>query len=63
MERHSLVQFVFNQPAFQENKICNFKIHLFLILNNKQTNPDIFSNKTRDNFNLAENFWNVKGRL
>ena len=25
-----------NQPVFQENKICNFKIHLFSILNNEQ---------------------------
>ena len=45
-----------NQPVFQENKICNFKIHLISILNTKQTNDDIFSNKAEENFNLAKNF-------
>ena len=50
MKRHSLVQFVLNQPVFKENKICNFKIHLFLILNTKQTNDGIFSNKAGENF-------------
>ena len=40
-----------NQPIFQENKICDFKIHLFWILNTKQTNDGISSNKTEENFN------------
>ena len=31
-----------NQPIFEENKFCNFKIHLFSILNIKQTNYGIF---------------------
>ena len=35
-----------NQSVFQENKIFNFKIHLFSILNTKNTNSGIFSNKT-----------------
>ena len=42
MERHSLVQFALNQPVFQENKICNSKIHLFSFLNTKQTNDGTF---------------------
>ena len=63
MKRHSLVQFVFKTACFQENKICNFKIHLFSILNTKQTNDDIFSNKTGENFDLAKIFWNVRVRL
>ena len=43
-----------NQLVFQENKICNFKIHLISILNTKQTNDSIFSNKAEENFNLAK---------
>ena len=58
-KRHSLVQFVLNQPVFQEYKIHNFKIHFFSFLNTKQTNEGIFSNMTRKNFNLAKIFWNV----
>ena len=45
-----------NQPVFQENKICNFKISLFSILNTKETNNVIFSNKAGENFNLAKIF-------
>ena len=52
-----------NQPVFQENKICNFKIHLFSFSNTKQTNASISSNKTRENFNLAKIFWNMRVRL
>ena len=36
--------------SFQENKFCNFKIHLFTILNTKQTNDGIFSSKAGENF-------------
>ena len=56
MKRHGLVQFVLNQPVFQENRIYNFKIHLFLFLNTKQTNAGIFLNKTRENFKLSKIF-------
>ena len=52
-----------NQPAFYENKIRNFEIHLFSILNTKQTNDGIFSNKAGENFNLAKIFLNVRVRL
>ena len=52
-----------NQPVFQENKIYDFKIHLSSFLNTKQTNDAIFLNTTRDNFNLAKMFWNVRVRL
>ena len=45
MKRDSLVQFVFKSVCFWENKICSSKIHLFSILNTKQTNDGIFSNK------------------
>ena len=45
-----------NQLIFQENKICNFEIHLFSIINIKQTNDGIFSNKAGKNFNLAKIF-------
>ena len=55
-KRHSLVQFVFKSAFFQEKKVCNFKIDLISILNTKQTNGDIFSNKARENFNLAKIF-------
>ena len=33
------------------------------MLNNKQTNDDIFSNKAGQNFNLAKRFLNVRVRL
>ena len=52
-----------NQPVFQENKIYNFKIHLFSFLNTKQINDGVFSNKTEENFNLAKIFWNVRVQL
>ena len=52
-----------NQTAFQENKIYNFKIHLFTFLNTKQTNDDNFSNKTGENFNFVKIFWNMRVRL
>ena len=39
---------------FWKNKFCNFKIHLFSILNTIQTNHGIFSNKTGEKFNLAK---------
>ena len=58
--KHSLL---LNQLVFQENKICNFKIHLFSILNIKQTNDHIFSNKIGKIFNLIKIIWNVKVRL
>ena len=32
----------FNKCVFQENKICNFKIHLFSLLRTKQKNKGIF---------------------
>ena len=51
---------ILNQPVFEENKFCNFKIHFFSILNIKQTNNGIFFNKARDNFNLAKIFLNVR---
>ena len=37
-----------NQPVFQENKICNFEIHL--------SNDGIFSYKTGEHFNFAKIF-------
>ena len=43
-----------NQPVFQENKIYNFRIHLFSFLNTKQTDDGIASNKNGENFNLAK---------
>ena len=44
-----------NQLVFKKkNKFCNIKIHLFSILNTKQTNDGIF--RTRVNFHLAKNF-------
>ena len=54
---------VLNQPVFKENKFCNFKIQLFSILNTKQTNNGIFSNKAGGNFSLAKNGLNVIVRL
>ena len=50
MKCHSMVQFVFKSAGFQENKIYNFKIHLFSFLNTKQTSDGIFLNKTGDSF-------------
>ena len=39
------------------------KIHLFSILNTKQTNDGIFTNKAEENFNLAKIFLNMRVRL
>ena len=33
------------------------------MLDTKQTNDGIFSNKTGENFNLAKIFWNVRVQL
>ena len=48
-----------NQPVFSENKFCYFKVDLFSILNTKQINDGIFSNKAGENFNLVKTFLNV----
>ena len=61
MKRHSLVQFVF-ESAFYENQFCYLIIHLFSILNTKQTNDGLFSNKAGENFNLVKIFLNVRVR-
>ena len=45
-----------NQSVFKETKICNFKIHLFLILNSKQTNDGIFSNNAGEKLNFTKIF-------
>ena len=50
MKRHSLVQFVSKSACFSR------KQNLQLILNTKQTNDGIFSNKAEENFNLAKIF-------
>ena len=60
---HSPVQFVFKSACFLRNKFYNFKNNLFAILNTKQTNDGIFSNKAWENFNLTEIFLNVRVRL
>ena len=39
------------------------QINLFSILNTKQTNDGIFSNKAGENFNLAKIFLDVRVRL
>ena len=44
----------FNKCVFQENKICNFKIHLFSLLRTKQKIKVFFLNKAGENFNLAK---------
>ena len=62
-KRHSLVQFAFKSACFLRKHVCNFKIHLFSILNTKQTNNAIFSNKTGENSNLAKIFLDVRVRL
>ena len=61
--RHSLVQLVFKSACFLRKQICNIKIHLFSILNSKQTNDGIFSNEAGESFNLAKIFLNVRVRL
>ena len=60
MNRHSLVHFAFKSACFLKNKFGNFKILSFSILNTKQTNDGIFSNKAGENFNLEKFFLNVK---
>ena len=55
-KRHSLVQSVFKSACFSIKQNLQFKIHLFSILNTKQTNDGIFSNKAGENFNLAKIF-------
>ena len=55
MKRDSLVQLFLNQPVFKENFLI-LKIHLFSILNTKQTNDGVFSNKAGENFNMAKTF-------
>ena len=49
MKRHSLVQFAFKSTCFLSKQIFQFKIHLFSILNTKQANDGIFSNKAGEN--------------
>ena len=56
MKRHSQVQFAFKSACFLRKQFCNFKIHLVSILNTKQTNDGIFSNKAGENFYLKKNF-------
>ena len=63
MKRHSLVQFAFKSTCFLSKQIFQFKIHLFSILNTKQANDGIFSNRTKENFNFAKTFLNVRVRL
>ena len=63
MKRHSLVQFVFKSASFLRKEICNIKIHLFSILNTKQTNDGTFSNKVGENVNLAKIFLKVRVQL
>ena len=43
-----------NQPVSQENKFWNFNIYFFSILNTKQTNDGVFSNKAGENLNLTK---------
>ena len=63
MKRHSLVPFIFKSACLLRINFYNFKIHLFSILNTKQTNDCIFSNKAGENFNLAKIFLNVGVQL
>ena len=53
MSQPGIYSLFLNQPVFLESKIFNFKIHLFSFLNTKQTNG-IFSNKARENSDLAK---------
>ena len=53
-KHHNLVQFVFKSACFFKNKFCSFKIHLFSVLNTKQTNDGIFSSNAGENFTLAK---------
>ena len=58
-----MVQLVYESASFLKNRFSNFKIHLFSILNTKQTNDGIFSDKAWENFDMAEIFLNVRARL
>ena len=53
------------QPGtvYFENKFFNFKIHLYSILNIKQTTDSIYSNKAGESFNLEKIFLDVRVRL
>ena len=55
--------FFSNEPVFWDNNFCGFKIQLFSVLNTKQTNNGIFSNKAGKNYNLAKIFLNMRVRL
>ena len=56
-KRHSLVQFVFKSAYVLRKQILQFQNSFFFsILNTKQTNDGIFSNKAGGNFNLAKIF-------
>ena len=59
MKRHSLVQFVFKSVCFLGKQILQ---NLNSILNTKQTNDGVFSNKAGENFNFPKIFLNVKVR-
>ena len=55
-KRQNPVQFVFKSACFLRKQI-------FSILNTKQGNDGIFSNKAAENFNLAKISLNVRVRL
>ena len=63
MKLHSLVHLFLNQPVFQENKIYNFKVHLFSFLNSKQKNDCIYFFNAEENFSLVKIFWNLRVQL
>ena len=62
MKRRSLIQFVFKSACFLRKQFF-LKIHLFSILNTRQTNAGTFSNKAGENFNLANIFLDMRVRL
>ena len=62
MKHQSLVQFVFKSACFLRKQILQFSNSLS-ILNTKETNNGIFSNKAGENFNLAKMFLNVRVQL
>ena len=63
MKRHSYVQFVFRSTCFSRKQNLPFKVRLFSFLNTKQTNDGNFLKKTRENFNLAKIFCNVRANF
>ena len=64
MKRYNLAGFVFKSACFFVFfKICSFKIHLFSILNTKETNHGIFSNMAGENFILDKIFLDVRVRF